>query len=69
MGFNGIITEIVKKFGVHNCTLQSTAGDQYRGGGGLKLAPPGPDRVKNGYEERIIITWVFDQRSKIYTKA
>ena len=28
--FNGIITEIVKKFGVHNCIFQNTAGDQYQ---------------------------------------
>ena len=32
-GFNEIITEIVKKFGVHSCIFQSTAGDQYQGGG------------------------------------
>ena len=28
----GIITEIVKKFGVHSCIFQGTAGDQYQGG-------------------------------------
>ena len=49
LGFNGIITEIFKKFGVHSCSFQSTAGDQYPGGVGAKIRPPplGPDRVKS----------------------
>ena len=40
-----------KKFGVHSCIFQSTAGDQYQGG--LKLAPPpGPGRVKHLNEDK-----------------
>ena len=39
--FNDIITEIVKKFGVHSCIFQSTAGDQYQGvGEGAKMSFP-----------------------------
>ena len=34
-----IKTKIVKKFGVHICIFQRTAGDQYQGGG-ANLAPP-----------------------------
>ena len=41
-----MITEIVKKFGVHSCIFQSTAADQYQGGGAKISPPPGPDRVK-----------------------
>ena len=32
-GLDGIKTKIVKKFGVHICIFQRTAGDQYQGGG------------------------------------
>ena len=37
-GLDEIKTKIVKKFGVHICILQRTAGDQYQGG--ANLAPP-----------------------------
>ena len=38
LGLDGIKIKIVKKFGVHICIFQSTAGDQYQGG--LIWAPP-----------------------------
>ena len=43
-GLDEIKTKIVKKFGVHICIFQRTAGDQYQGG--LIQPPPGPDRGK-----------------------